>query len=460
VDGSQGLDQVWLGGVHGARTVTAQTGLTLERLWGLLGEAGLAVAAPPAPGHLTLGGALAIGAHGSALALDGPVPGWTFGSLSNAVLALDAVVWDEGTRRYRVRTFHRGEPAIEPLLAHAGRAFLTAATLQVGTDVNLRCRSFTEIPAAEVFAAPGSAGPRCLQAWAGEAGRVEATWFPFQDCPWLRVWSTAPAQPDDSLVLEEPYPFTFANWVSREDSDWTAAQLRANPWRTPPFLALAMDAVRAGLLLTGTGDVWGPSRFSSLHVEPSTLRYHVSGHAILCRSGDIQRVASECFGFVAGLLERERCRGVYPVNGPVDLRISGLDQLAEVGVPGAREALLSPLRPRPDHPEWDCVVWLEVLTLPGTPGSARFYTELEAWLLGHYVGDYAAVRMEWAKGWGYSPQGAWTAETVLGGHIPDSYSSGQAETGSWLRALEGLHALDPQAVYGNVFLDGLFKARR
>jgi hypothetical protein len=26
------------------------------------------------------------------------------------------------------------------------------------------------------------------------------------------------------------------------------------------------------------------------------------------------------------------------------------------------------------------------------------------------VGDYAGVRVEWSKGWGYTPAGAWTNE--------------------------------------------------
>src|SRR5688572_676329 len=50
-----------------AMTVTAQTGITMEALLTALEQAGLGVTATPAPGDLTLGGALAIDGHGTAV---------------------------------------------------------------------------------------------------------------------------------------------------------------------------------------------------------------------------------------------------------------------------------------------------------------------------------------------------------------------------------------------------------
>jgi len=448
VDLTAHLDQVRVEG----STLTAQAGASLDRLWEAAGAAGLAVASTPAPGNLTLGGALAIGAHGSVL--PGPaVQGWTWGSLSNAVLALEAVVWDPGTGRHVVRTFGREDPEIGPLLVHMGRALVTSATLQLGADVNLRCLSTTDVPAAELYAPPALAGPRSFQALALASGRVEATWFPFTECPWVRVWSAEPERPAGSAALDGPYPYTFANWVGREESDAVAAWLREAPSRTPAFLGLERAVAQAGLDLTGTRDVWGPSRFSTLHVKPSTLRYHVSGHTILCRRADLQRVASEFHRAVEDLLEAARARGAFPVNGPVDLRATGLDHAA----PGQAEALLSPIRPRPDHPEWDCAVWAEVLTLPGTPGAMRFFTDLETWMLGNYTGDYAGVRVEWAKGWAYSRAGPWTGPGMLEGHIPRGFTEGYGR--GWREALEGLRALDPAGIFGSPFLDRLTKAR-
>ncbi len=457
VDATRHLDQVWVGGSPGARTVRAQAGVSLDRLWETLGEAGLAMAAIPAPGGLTLGGALAVGGHGTILGA-GSVQGWTYGTLSNAVLSLDAVVWDPETRRYRVRTFAREDAAIGALLVHAGRAFVTEATLQVGEDVNLRCQSHTHLPVAEVFAAPAAAGEGSFQALAQAGGRIEVTWFPYSDCPWVRVWSETPQAPGEAWVLDRPYPFTFANWMDRGTSDGIASWLRGNPAKTPDFLRLEMAIACAGLAFTGADDVWGPSRFSLLHVQASTLRYHVSGHAILCRAADIQKVVSELYEAFTGLLDTYRSRDLHPVNGPLDIRLSGLDHAEESAAAHARECLLSPVRPRADHPEWDCAVWVEILTLPGTAGATSFYTDFEAWMLDRFQAPFAAVRVEWAKGWAYSPQGPWTRTEVMEGHIPASFDAGAPAGAGWAAAVEGLRALDPGGVFGNPFLERLFRS--
>jgi hypothetical protein len=47
-------------------------------------------------------------------------------------------------------------------------------------------------------------------------------------------------------------------------------------------------------------------------------------------------------------------------------------------------------------------VWLDLLTFPGTPYAEHFYREIEEWLFTTYSGDYALVRPEWSKGWGYT----------------------------------------------------------
>ena len=121
----------------------------------------------------------------------------------------------------------------------------------------------------------------------------------------------------------------------------------------------------------------------------------------------------------------------------------------------ALEPQRSALRPRPDQPGWDCAVWLDALTFPGTPGENDFKTELEAWLLGNYTGDYAAVRVEWAKGWGYTGRGAWTSPEFLGRTLPDAFSAGQGPDDGWSAALAALDRYDPRRIFSNPFLDRL-----
>jgi FAD/FMN-containing dehydrogenase len=235
--------------------------------------------------------------------------------------------------------------------------------------------------------------------------------------------------------------------------------INGDPSATPAFQNLEMAAVGSGLILTGTWDIWGPAHRSTLYVKPTTLRLAENGYAVLTRRADIQRVVSEYCAQVRAMIHRSEDRGEYPMNGPVEIRVTGLNHAAEVALAGAQEPWLSALRPRPDHPEWDCAVWLDALTFPGTPGENRFKTELEAWILGNYAGDYAGVRVEWAKGWAYTPDGAWSSAEVLGGAIPASFSAGQAPDAGWDAALAALDALDPGRVFSNPFLDRLMPAR-
>jgi FAD/FMN-containing dehydrogenase len=166
-------------------------------------------------------------------------------------------------------------------------------------------------------------------------------------------------------------------------------------------------------------------------------------------------VVSEYCAAFAELLDSYAAKGQYPMNGPIEIRVSGLNHTGEVALAGAVEPSLSALRPRPDRPQWDCAVWLDALTLAGTPESDRFCAELEQWLFGNYTGDYAAVRVEWAKGWGYTAKGAWTDPGLLRGGIPGSLTLGQPAGTGWADAIRTLDGYDPHRIFSNTFLDEL-----
>jgi len=459
VDTTRHLTRVAVAAAGSPATVTAQTGVAMDVLLERLGAAGLGFTTTPALGDVTLGGVLAIDGHGTAIPARGetPIPGKGYGSLCNAVLSLTAVVWD-GRSDYRLRTFRRDDPGIQPLLTHAGRAFITEATLQVGPDVNLRCRSFFDITAEDLFAPPAKAGPDSFQAWVEACGRVEAIWFPFTSVPWLKVWEPAAERPWLSAAVSMPYNYTFANWVSPDQARFIDQVVSGDVSATPVFQNLEMAAVGSGLILTGSWDIWGPSRCSTLYVKPTTLRLAENGYAVLTRRDSIQRVVSEYCAAYRDLIDRCRARGQYPMNGPIEIRVTGLNRPGEVLLPGALEPQLSALRPRPDQPGWDCAVWLDALTFPGTPGENVFKTELEAWMLENYTGDYAAVRVEWSKGWGYTGRGAWTSDGLLDHALPDSFSAGQAQGDDWQAALAALDRYDPARIFSNPFLDRLMPA--
>ena len=152
-----------------------------------LENAGLGLTAHPAPGDITIGGALAIDGHGTAIPALGEtmIPGHTYGSVSNLILSLNAVVWNAAQSQYVVQSFDRADPGIQPLLVHLGRTFITEVTLQVGANSRLRCQSFTNVPASELFGAPGSSS-QTFDSYVEQSGRVETIWFPFTSHPGSR----------------------------------------------------------------------------------------------------------------------------------------------------------------------------------------------------------------------------------------------------------------------------------
>ncbi|MFE7443342.1 cholesterol oxidase substrate-binding domain-containing protein [Streptomyces chartreusis] len=434
-------------------SVRAGAGVTLEALLTYLEEHGLGVTATPAPGNLTLGGALAVDAHGTAVPARGErrLPGHTYGSLSNLVLSLTAVVWDEDSGAYALRTYDRAEADCAALLTHLGRSLVTEVVLRVGANTNLRCVSRTDIPAGELFGAPGVGG-RTFESFLDRAGRVETIWFAFTEHPWLKVWSVSPARPPASRHVSRPYNYPFSDSVPTPVAELVGRIVSDGAWYLAPVLGNAQyDAAALGLVATLSADIWGPSKNTLLYLRPTTLRIATIGCAVLTGRGQVQRVVAEFTAFYRERLTAYAARGRFPVNGSVEIRVTGLDDPADVGVEGARSPLLSALRPSADRPEWDTAVWLNVLTLPGTPYAEAFLREMERFVVRTFDGGYAMARVEWSKGYAYTDDAAWSDGEVLGSVVPGSFG----EEG-WGQAAGVLERLDPHRVFGNAFLDRLF----
>ncbi|WP_327312326.1 cholesterol oxidase substrate-binding domain-containing protein [Streptomyces sp. NBC_01235] len=427
----------------GSDAVRAGTGVTLEDLLTFLEGHGLGVTAAPAPGDLTLGGALAVDAHGTAVPARGEerLPGQTYGSLSNRVLSLTAVVWDADGGAYGLRTYRRDEADGAALLTHLGRSLVTEVVLRVGADSNLRCVSRTDIPAKELFAAPGTKG-RTLASFLESDGRVEAIWFAFTESPWFKVWSVEPTKPLTSRHVTSPYPYPFSDNVPTLVADLAGRMVADGAWYLAPVLGNAqLDVAAVGLVATLSADIWGPSKNTLLYIRPTTLRVHANGYAVLTGRDQVQRVVAEFTSFYRERLAAYAALGRFPVNGSVEIRVTGLDDPAEAQLAGARPPSLSALRPDPDHPEWDTAVWLDVLTLPGTPYTEAFYRGLERFLLATYDGTHALTRVEWSKGWGYTDEAAWSDGEVLGTVVPESFGS------AWDEAADALERQDPHRVF-------------
>jgi FAD/FMN-containing dehydrogenase len=437
-------------------TVTAQTGITMEALLTALEGAGLGVTATPAPGDVTLGGVLAIDGHGTAVPAVGEqaLAGHTYGSLSNLVLSLTAVVWNPASGQYVLRTYQRSDARCKAFLVHLGRTFITEVTLQVGANQRLRCQSWFNIPATQLFGPAGSSG-NTLSSYLDSAGRVEAIWFPFTANPWLKVWSVTPSKPLLSLEVTSPYNYSFSDTVTTAEAQLVAQILGGNPASVTSFGPLQYDLVAAGLVVTFTYDIWGWSKNLLLYVRPTTLRVTANGYAVLTSRANVQQVVNDFFTAHQARVAAYQAVGNYPMNGPVEIRVTGLDNPADIGLPGAGAAQLSALRPRPDQSAWNVAVWFDILTIPGTPTAEQFYRETEQWMISHYSGSYAMVRPEWSKGWAYTTSAAWSDPTMLTTTIPNAYRTGQATGDDWDAALATLDACDPHRVFASPLLNSL-----
>src|SRR6478736_6031268 len=152
--------------------VRVQTGATMLAMLTALESAGLGLTATPAPGDLTVGGVLAIDGHGTAVPKTGEVKpaGHTYGSVSNLVQQITAVVWDTATSSYVLKTYDRTAPEAGALMAHVGRSFITEVVLQADANQRLRCQSWFNVPATELFA--NSTSGRTFSSYLNSAGRV------------------------------------------------------------------------------------------------------------------------------------------------------------------------------------------------------------------------------------------------------------------------------------------------
>ena len=311
-----------------------------------------------------------------------------------------------------------------------------------------------DIPVQELFAPPGASG-RTLASYVERSGRVEAIWFPFTANPWLKVWTPTPSKPLLARPVFAPYNYPFSDNIPSQVAQLAAQIIAGNVAVTPLFTQAQYAVIAAGLLATLSADLWGWSKDLLLYVKPTTLRVTANGYAILTRRSEIQRVVYEFVEHYRSRLAAYQALGRYPMNGAIEIRVTGLDSLADVAVAAAGAPVLSALHPRPDHPEWDVAVWLDLLTLPGTPYANEFYTEIEAWIFANYAGSYAAVRPEWSKGWAYTSRGAWTDSTMLEATIPNAHRAGRASDDSWDWAVETLNRYDPQRVFSTAFLSRL-----
>ena len=448
--------------------VVVQTGATMDALMNVLEYSGggppdLGFGFPhiPAPGHITVGGALAINAHGTGV----PTPPndalpTAYGSLSNQVLACTAVVTLPGSDAYAAHTFTRGDTDAKAFLTHCGRALLLNVTLEVVKNYNLRCQSSFP-PTATLFAAPtgntpppGSVGA-CLNA----SGRVEVIWFPFSDNPWLKVWTVAPTKPAGSAQVFAPYNYAFSDDLP----PWLTGLLKQVLGGSPEFTPDFCRGFAGFAALMAAPDIWGASKNTLLYVRDTTLRVTANGYAVLMQKQQVQQAVADVTNQFAKMVDKYHDMKLWPINSPLEIRVTALDDPSKVGTasaPAAQSPVISSLSVDPIVREhaWDVACWIDVLTIipDGDPQKAyEFYAEFESWIHHHFA-DGFRVNPEWSKGWAYTAErGAWTNETIIDA-ARQTFTDGRSADDDWSWEQQALDKYDSAGLFFDSFLERLF----
>ncbi len=467
--------------------VKVQTGTTMLDLMSKMETTGTAggysFAHIPAPGNITVGGALAINAHGTAVQTP-PNDNFNipYGSLSNLILAFTAVVTDPSSQnpnQYVIKTFQRGEGDDKAFLTHCGRAFLLDVTMQAIENYNLRCQSVMDITADTLFAAPATpTGPppaNSVGEFLNNSGRVEVIWFPPLPSssggqvpttyPWLKVWTVAAQKPPSSKQVSGPYNYAFSDNLPTWVSDMLKAITGLFPSLTPTFASMMAGFTSTALYLGGLTDLWGPSKDLMIYVKDTTLRVTANGYAVLMKKDQVQQAIADFTTEFVSLLVQFQNKGLYPINSPCEIRVTALDDPSLIVTPScnpAQSPVISSLSLDPvvQQNGWDVAVWFDILTAlpmlkPNSQKAYDFYTQLEQWVIQHFGAGYRQVP-EWSKGWAYTAKkGPWTDSTYIT-NVKQTLTTGRAADDTWAWEVSTLNKYDTGNLFTNPFLTSLF----
>jgi hypothetical protein len=413
----------------------------------------------PAPGSLTLGGILAIGGHGTSVPTEAnPGPG-LMGCISNLVADMVLVAWDTTQEEYTLQHWYRAQSSVpvSAFLVHLGRAFITAVTLIPVPNYYMQVTSdFPDM--ADVMADPNSkpVPPSAFGTLLDEFGRIEVIWFPYQEKDKDKAWVQRGQQfaTRQGPPAEDPF-----NWMKVPEwlSNGFRNGLHSDPSGTPGLQRWALDVTQKNAARTLNGTA--PQR--EIWVLDDTMLMSACGYTVQLPRGEVQ-AALHAFHlqFTSMLADFEGNKDPmlrYPVNGPVEIRCTTIDYQDDLKLgPNAKAPALAMTHSVDPKNGNDTVLWVEVLTFPGTPGSGPFFAALEEWMRDTWIkGTNWVLRPEWSKGWAYTESGPWTDTWVMGTWIPSVYE--EASDGmNFAYAKQALADADPHKLFHNSFLDGIF----
>lgn len=437
--------------------VTVQTGASMLEFLTFLENYELGLYAVPAPGDITVGGVLAIGGHGTGVPFVGEkIPdGHALGTISNLVISFKAVVWNAKSNTFVLKTFQRSDVEAKAFLVNLGRTFITEVTLLVGLNFRVQCVSRTDIKKSELFSKDPGPKTRTFSSLLDETGRVETIAFPFTDRPWLKVWTIKPTKPLLSREVKGPFNYIFSDRFPEQLTDLLGEIGKGASHLTPAFGIAQLAATDLGLTATLTRNIWGWSKNLLLYIRPTTFRVTANGYAVITERSNVQKVVSSFNEYFDKLIDEYRKQGKYPFNGPMEIRATSIDKPGIVT--NGESPALSPIHPVNDHPEYDTVIWLDILSIPDSLDLSEAMHKIEKFVLKEYNGTYASVRPEWSKGWAYTDESAWANENFYRNFVPSTFPSATASHDGWDWAVQTLNKYDPKRIFTNSFIDSLLQ---
>ena len=118
-----------------------------------------------------------------------------------------------------------------------------------------------------------------------------------------------------------------------------------------------MELVSIGLA-TVSADLWW-SKDLLLYVKPTTLRVTANGYAIITKRSNIQNVLHDFTKKYEEMVADYQRKNSFPMNGPIEIRVTGLDSAKRERGGQCHCSRSSAIRPVESHPEWDVAIrWI------------------------------------------------------------------------------------------------------
>ncbi|MCO4769626.1 MAG: trypsin-like peptidase domain-containing protein [Deltaproteobacteria bacterium] len=434
----------------GQPVVTASTGQSVDELLGWLEEQGdtdgYSLTSVPASGRLSVGTAIAYGSAGTGT---GEGESGSHGTMGNLVVRFRAVVRAPGNPRYTVQEFTREHVDAPAFLLHLGRALIVSVSLRVVPNYWLEVRNL--YPEAEaLFAA--EAGETSLSSLLDTTARVDVRWYPGTTRPWVRTW----ARIAERALGRTRRPYAYRS--SQDVTPWAESALRdhAAQGTSTSVTESQLDLTRA----MEPEDLVRHGLSKNLLLRDGQVTVHTERHGlvVLCPRSEVQAVVHAITAqYSAQLASFAADHGAHPMNGPLTLGVTGLDEPADLGGSDARPPALSPVRPIPDAPEVDTAVWVRADSVGGTPYQDAFLAELETFAWTTFPGR---VRPDWSGLFAVdSDEGPWGHGGRLNRDILTAYP--QNDAGMGLRQVgQALAGWDEDGVFAAPLHQRLFGGGR